>query len=118
MEERQMATKKILERMKIEQSNTIEGVEGVSSGDELDSEEDDDLSPENDGFMGSNGRQGADGSIAGASGSGSGGQNVRANVVGKRRPNGPAVNRRVFGNMMGGNNPEDDEGSLDSDSDL
>ena len=43
--------------------------------------------------MGSNGRQGADGSIAGASGSGSGGQNVRANVVGKRRPNGPAVNR-------------------------
>merc|ERR1719422_2173916 len=68
--------------------------------------------------MGSNGRQGADGSIAGASGSGSGGQNVRTNVVGKRRPNGPAVNRRVFGNMMGGNNPEDDEGSLDSDSDL
>ena len=43
--------------------------------------------------MGSNGRQGGDGSIAGASGSGSGGQNVRANVVGKRRPNGPAVNR-------------------------
>ena len=69
------------------------GVEGVSSGDELDSDEDDDLSPENDGFMGSNGIQGADGSIAGASGSGSGGQNVRANVVGKRRPNGPAVNR-------------------------
>ena len=69
------------------------GVEGVSSGDELDSDEDDDLSPENEGFMGSNGRQGGDGSIAGASGSGSGGQNVRANVVGKRRPNGPAVNR-------------------------
>ena len=71
----------------------VKGVEGVSSGDELDSDEDDDLSPENEGFMGSNGRQGGDGSIAGASGSGSGGQNVRANVVGKRRPNGPAVNR-------------------------
>ena len=28
------------------------------------------------------------------------------------------MSRRVFGNMMGGNNPEDDEGSLDSDSDL
>ena len=28
------------------------------------------------------------------------------------------LSRRVFGNMMGGNNPEDDEGSLDSDSDL
>ena len=69
------------------------GVEGVSSGDELDSDEDDDLSPENDGFMGGSGRGGVEGSIAGASGSGSGGQNVRANVVGKRRPNGPTVNR-------------------------
>ena len=28
------------------------------------------------------------------------------------------MSRRVFGNMMGGNNPEDEEGSLDSDSDL
>ena len=69
------------------------GVEGVSSGDELDSDEDDDLSPENDGFMGGSGRGGVERSIAGASGSGSGGQNVRANVVGKRRPNGPTVNR-------------------------
>ena len=69
------------------------GVEGVSSGDELDSDEDDDLSPENDGFMGGSGRGGVEGSIAGASGSGSGGQNVRANVVGKRRPNGPTINR-------------------------
>ena len=69
------------------------GVEGVSSGDELDSDEDDDLSPENDGFMGGSGRGGVEGSIAGASASGSGGQNVRANVVGKRRPNGPTVNR-------------------------
>ena len=68
-------------------------MEGVSSGDELDSDEDDDLSPENDGFMGSGGHGGGEGSIAGASGSGSGGQNVRANVIGKRRPNGPAVSR-------------------------
>ena len=43
--------------------------------------------------MGSSGRGGVEGSIAGASGSGSGGPNVRANVVGKRRPNGPTVNR-------------------------
>ena len=65
-------------------------MEGVSSGDELDSDEDDDLSPENEGFMGRNDNGGADGSIAGGSGSGSGGQNARANVVGKRRPNGPS----------------------------
>ena len=81
----------------------VKGVEGVSSGDELDSDEDDDLSPENEGFMGSNGRQGGDGSIAGASGSGSGGQNVRANVVGKRRPNGPAVNRYLI--LLPGRHP-------------
>ena len=72
---------------------SILGVEGVSSGDEMDSDEDDDLSPENDGFMGGNNAGAAEGSIAGASGSGSGGQNIRANVIGKRRPNGPAANR-------------------------
>ena len=43
--------------------------------------------------MGGSGRGGVEGSIAGASGSGSGGQNGRANVVGKRRPNGPTINR-------------------------
>ena len=32
MEERQIQTKKILERMKIEQSNTIEGIEDFIQG--------------------------------------------------------------------------------------
>ena len=98
MEERQMATRKILERMKHDEGlRSFEGSSDlVSDGDDMDSDEDeDDLSP--DGAFGT-------GSMAGSG-------SMRKGI----RPNGPVVNRRVFGNMMGGDN---DSGSLDSDSDL
>lgn len=96
MEERHLATKKILERMR--QDETLRSFEGssdlVSDGDELDSDEDDDdMSP--------------DGEVPGMPGG------VPHPRPRKSRANG---NRRVFGNMMGGG--DEDSGSLDSDSDL
>ena len=103
MEERQMATRKILERMKHDETlRSFEGSSDIASdGDDIDSDDDDDMSP--DGAFG--------GSMLVESGSRS--NRIQSQKV--RRPNGPAVNRRIFGNMLGDGN---DSASIDSDSDI
>ena len=97
MEERQMATKKILEKMKQDESHrSFEGSSGVhSDGDDLDDTEDDDDAASN-----------LDGETAPAAKPGKSAKGGR--------PSGPGQSRRVYGNMTG---LEDDD-SLDSDSDM
>jgi len=101
MEERQMATKKILERMK--QDETLRSFEEGSNemlSDDLDTDDDEALSPGEGGLEGENVNP-EDTDIKGKS--------ARAN-----RPSGPVSTRRVYGSMAG---PEDQD-SLDSDSDM
>lgn len=104
MEERQLATKKILERMKNDDS--IRSLEGssdlVSDGDDIDSDdEDDELSPP---------------SAVNAKEKPATSQRVPNKN--RRTTNVPNGNRRVFGSMTGAPGAEEDSGSLDSDSDL
>ena len=98
MEERQQATKKILEKMKQDESHrSFEGSSGVhSDADDLDDTDDDDDAVSN---------LGGDRSKPGP-----------APKSSKGRPSGPGQSRRVYGNMTGLDDEDDD--SLDSDSDM
>eukprot|EP00090_Calanus_glacialis_P001691 TRINITY_DN11217_c0_g1_i1.p1 TRINITY_DN11217_c0_g1~~TRINITY_DN11217_c0_g1_i1.p1 ORF type:complete len:435 (+),score=171.25 TRINITY_DN11217_c0_g1_i1:48-1352(+) len=105
MEERQVATRKILEKMKQDENlRSFEGSSGVlSDGEELDDTDDDDdeaLSPIDGDDMIPN----------------EDGQNPQKPAKSARgsRPSGPTNTRRVYGNMTG----LEDEDSLDSDSDM
>jgi len=94
-----MATKKILERMRQDESMQQFDASSDVLSDDLDSDEDDDdLSPDAEGHDATNPAA------------------VAKATHRRNRPHGPVVNKRVFGSMMGGT--EDDSGSLDSDSDL
>jgi len=95
MEEKQAATKKLLEKMKQDESHrSFEGSSGVhSDGDDLDDTDDD---------AGSN--------LGDMPGMETGGKTAGKSA----RPSGPKQTRRVYGNMTG---LEDDD-SLDSDSDM
>jgi len=104
MEERQVATRKILEKMKQDENlRSFEGSSGVlSDGDELDDTDDDDeaLSPiEGDDMIPNEDGQSPQKPAKSARGN---------------RPSGPTNTRRVYGNMTG----FEDEDSLDSDSDM
>ena len=101
MEERQVATKKILEKMKQDESHrSFEGSSGVhSDGDDLDDTDDD----EDDA-----------GSNLGVDGGNVGPASKQGKSAKGGRPSGPGQTRRVYGNMTG---LEDDD-SLDSDSDM
>ncbi len=95
MEEKQAATKKLLEKMKQDESHrSFEGSSGVhSDGDDLDDTDDD----------------------AGSNLGDMPGMDAGNKTAGKSaRPSGPKQTRRVYGNMTG---LEDDD-SLDSDSDM
>ena len=103
MEERQAATKKILEKMKHDESHrSFEGSSGVQSdGDDLDDTEDEDDASNLgvDEALGDTMNETTAKPAKSAKGS---------------RPSGPGQSRRVYGNMTG---LEDDD-SLDSDSDM
>ena len=98
MEERQMATRKILEKMKQDESHrSFEGSSGVhSDGDDLDDTDDDDAAS----------NLGIDQGMESTT--------KPAKSAKGARPSGPGQTRRVYGNMTG---LEDDD-SLDSDSDM
>ena len=72
-------------------SSLPQGGDEVSDGDDLDSDEDEDLAADAAGGLAGS-RGGALGSVGGASGSGSG-QNVRASIAGRRRPHAPGAKR-------------------------
>ena len=103
MEERQAATKKILEKMKQDESHrSFEGSSGVhSDGDDLDDTDDEDDAS----------NLGVDGAIGEAMNETTAKPAKSAKGL---RPSGPGQSRRVYGNMTG---LEDDD-SLDSDSDM
>jgi len=104
MEERQVATRKILEKMKQDENlRSFEGSSGVlSDGDELDDTDEDDDALSNvggDDMISNDDAQSPQKPAKSARGS---------------RPSGPTNTRRVYGNMTG----LEDEDSLDSDSDM
>ena len=103
MEERQAATKKILEKMKQDESHrSFEGSSGVQSdGDDLDDTEDEDDAS----------NLGVDEAIGDPMNETTA---KPAKSARGSRPSGPGQSRRVYGNMTG---LEDDD-SLDSDSDM
>ena len=103
MEERQAATKKILEKMKQDESHrSFEGSSGVQSeGDDLDDTEDEDDAS----------NLGVDEAIGDPMNETTAKPAKSAKGL---RPSGPGQSRRVYGNMTG----LEDEDSLDSDSDM
>merc|ERR1719367_2519588 len=101
MKERTIATRKIMERLRQDESMHQFDASSDVLSDDLDSDDDDDedLSP---GDAPDNAKPGLGGNSKPRRGN--------------NRPHGPVINKRVYGNMMG--DAEDDSGSLDSDSDL
>ena len=103
MEERQTATRKIIEKMKHDENlRSFEGSSGVvSDGDDLDSDDEDDDDEGLSNIGADNGDGTNDESL----------NTTNAKSARGSRPSGPTNSRRVYGNMTG----LEDEDSLDSD---